>query len=331
MCNMADNKDNNNNPYDEFKGYFPEGLDLSPEELEREIEIENKQRAIALNMTAVKKDEDEERSISADRDNSKAPKRAPVNDFHSKENDAELSAAKPAAVKAEKKEWTPPAAEEITQNELLNKFEPLDDLLDELEAEDELKDDSSVERMRSKVDWAFDFIEVFTVCMACIILVFSFFARLTKVDGPSMEDTLQNGQYLIISDFAYTPKAGDIVVLQNTSLDKRLTHPLVKRIIATAGQSVRVDEDGTVTITEADGTVHELDQSFTKDEEYRRSPYSCEVPEGYVFVMGDNRNNSTDSRDPKVGLVDERCIFGRAVLRVLPLGEFTVFKNPYNN
>lgn len=231
-----------------------------------------------------------------------------------------------------------PVGEDVSANELLNKYPPLDDLISELESDgnaentsaapaDESDDKSS---LRRSVNWLFDFLEVFSICMACIILTFSFVARLTKVDGHSMDDTLNDGQYLVVSNMFYTPKVGDIVVLQNTSLDyTSLREPLVKRIIAIGGQTVDIALDGTVTITEADGSSHVLEQTFIKNEVYNGAPTHCEVPEGYVFVMGDNRNGSTDSRDYRVGIVDERCVFGHALFRILPFNEMTVFHNPY--
>lgn len=232
-----------------------------------------------------------------------------------------------------------PVGEDVSSNELLNKYPPLDDLLSELESDgnaentsaapaDESDDKSS---LRRSVNWLFDFLEVFSICMACIILTFTFVARLTKVDGHSMDDTLNDGQYLVVSNLFYTPKTGDIVVLQNTSLDYApLREPLVKRIIAIGGQTVDIALDGTVTITEADGSSHVLEQTFIKNEAYNGAPTHCEVPEGYVFVMGDNRNGSTDSRDYRVGIVDERCVFGHALFRILPFNEMTVFHNPYD-
>ena len=232
-----------------------------------------------------------------------------------------------------------PVGEDVSSNELLNKYPPLDDLLSELESDRNAENTSAApaeesdnkSSLRRSVNWLFDFLEVFSICMACIILTFSFVARLTKVDGHSMDDTLNDGQYLVVSNLFYTPKVGDIVVLQNTSLDYTpLREPLVKRIIAIGGQTVDIALDGTVTITEADGSSHVLEQTFIKNEVYNGAPTHCEVPEGYVFVMGDNRNGSTDSRDYRVGIVDERCVFGHALFRILPFNEMTVFHNPYD-
>ena len=232
-----------------------------------------------------------------------------------------------------------PVGEDVSSNELLNKYPPLDDLLSELESDGNAENTSAApaeesddkSSLRRSVNWLFDFLEVFSICMACIILTFTFVARLTKVDGHSMDDTLNDGQYLVVSNLFYTPKVGDIVVLQNTSLDYiPLREPLVKRIIAIGGQTVDIALDGTVTITEADGSSHVLEQTFIKNESYNGAPTHCEVPEGYVFVMGDNRNGSTDSRDYRVGIVDERCVFGHALFRILPFNEMTVFHNPYD-
>lgn len=335
---MADNKKINNDPYDELKGYFPEGLDLSPEELEKEIATENKQCDIALNMTAPKTSaeglEPEEKvfeSLAANDDVSQSNE--DDEEALSNEIDDYSECGNQNAENGIEEPWIPPVAKDVTENELLNKYESLDELLDELESNTEdIEEKNKEDKLMKAAGWTFDFLEVFAVCMACIILIFTFFARLTKVDGPSMENTLHDGQYLIISDFAYTPKAGDIVVLQNTSVsEERLRNPLVKRIIAVGGQTIDITSNGKVTVTDSDGTIRELDQSFTKNEPYMRSEYHCVIPEGYVFVMGDNRNDSTDSRDPRLGVVDERCIFGRALFRVLPFGEFAAFSNPYNN
>ncbi|MBS5726054.1 MAG: signal peptidase I [Clostridiales bacterium] len=213
----------------------------------------------------------------------------------------------------------PKSDEKENLEDLLKKYAPPT-------SEDKNEKKSPVIRFLSET---FDLLEVFVLCTACIILVFAFFGRLTRVDGDSMNDTLKDKEFLIVSNLFYTPKQGDIVVLHNTSLGvEQLREPLVKRIIAVGGQTVKVDADGTVTVTDADGTARVLDEDYIKLEPYEKEPVECYVPEGYVFVMGDNRNNSSDSRDTRIGLFDERCICGRAVLRVLPLSAFTIFQNP---
>lgn len=191
------------------------------------------------------------------------------------------------------------------------------------------KSKSVIEKKKSFIKDIYDILEMFAVCAACIIIFFSFFARLTIVDGDSMNDTLVDGEWLLISDFAYNATPGDIVVVQDTSLDHpELKKPLVKRIIATGGQTVDISASGVVTVTGEDGTVTVLDEKYTKNEPYLKSEGRFEVPEGHIFVMGDNRNGSTDSRDSRVGFIDARCIIGCARLRIFPLDDFCLFNNP---
>lgn len=177
---------------------------------------------------------------------------------------------------------------------------------------------------RKAVSDLFDVIELFVFCAAVILTVFTFAARPTVVNGRSMEDTLHGGDYLIVTEFGYTPKQNDIVVVQNVSLP-HYSEPLVKRVIAVAGQTIDIDFD-TWTVT-VDGAV--LDEPYRKLTEGRRLTsdwtYPLVIPEGYVFVMGDNRNNSADSRTAEIGPVDVRCIVGRAVMRVFPFSRLTFF------
>lgn len=191
------------------------------------------------------------------------------------------------------------------------------------------KKDSS-QSNKSALEDLYDILEMFAVCAACIIIFFSFFARLTIVDGTSMCDTLKDGEWLVISDFMYEATPGDIVVIQDTSLDHpELRKPLVKRVIALGGQSVDISASGVVTVTDEDGIITVLDESYTKNEPYLKSAGHFEVPEGHIFVMGDNRNGSTDSRDSRVGFIDERCVIGCAQLRIFPIDSFNVITNPF--
>lgn len=345
----------NEDIYSSLKGYFPDKYDMTPDELECAIDTENKERGIALgftdpNRTSLEKPAEvtfPTNAASESVSTIKKEKTVPIEDKADPEPEAVENSGHEDITDASTdeeddmffdSEEAPEAQVELdgdgdlTKNGLFLECDPLDSLFDELEEQPEENVPVTEKKdIRKVLDWFFDFLEVFTVCTACIILAFSFCGRLTRVDGTSMNDTLANGEYLLVSNIFYTPRAGDIVVLQNTSAEAPvLREPLVKRIIAVGGETVHIEYDGTVTVTDEDGKETVLDQSFVKNEPYMKGEGTYVVPEGSVFVMGDNRNNSTDSRDSRVGMVDERCIFGKAYLRLLPLQSFTLFKNPYS-
>lgn len=197
------------------------------------------------------------------------------------------------------------------------------DITDPAETEAPESEDPKT-RMRKFASDIFEIIEMFTVCASVIMILFTFILHPTVVDGPSMENTLLHGDYLLISALPYEPEAGDIVVVHNVGL-RHYSKPIIKRIIATEGQTVDIDfETWTVTV---DGNV--IDEPYMKlaSDGYITSDWSYPIviPEGHVFVMGDNRNHSADSRSREIGLIDERCIVGKAVVRVFPFTRFTVF------
>ena len=172
----------------------------------------------------------------------------------------------------------------------------------------------------------YEWLQLFLGCVVIAVVLFNYVARLTRVDGPSMENTLRDGEIMIIWSLGYTPKQGDIVVVNKTPVVLTgWTGPraIIKRVIATGGQTVDIDYNaGAVYV---DG--QRLDEPYIKEEMYL--PYSStmlqthwEVPEGSVFIMGDNRNNSTDSRDERVGTIDSGYILGKAVLALWPLDRF---------
>ena len=185
----------------------------------------------------------------------------------------------------------------------------------------ELPEDNTP-RTKKLVRELFDWVEIFVVTISVILLVFTFFVRIAYVDGGSMNNTLYDGETLIVSNLFYTPKQGDIVVFQSPD-SKKVDGALVKRVIATEGQEIYIDFDMWRVVV--DGV--ELDEpyvnyeigSMDKLDFDRFTTYT--VPEGHVFVMGDNRNNSTDSRDLDIGFVDTRFIFGRVLFRVTPLNK----------
>ena len=142
-----------------------------------------------------------------------------------------------------------------------------------------------------------------------------------------MKGTLIDGENLIATNFFYTPKSGDIIVFHETqTLDK----PVVKRIIAVEGQTVTINylsNTMKVSVTDADGETVVLEEDYITYE-YQRyfGEKSYVVPEGCVFVMGDNRNDSMDSRDPSIGYVDTRTILGRVIFRISPINKFGTVK-----
>ena len=163
----------------------------------------------------------------------------------------------------------------------------------------------------------YDWVQCVVAALLICILAFVFFIRLIGVDGISMMPTLQNGKRVFISNLMYEPKYGDIVVVQTDSFGE---DPIIKRVIATGGQTVSIDfSAGVVSV---DGVA--LDEPYTAEPTYNQLDFTgpVQVPEGYVFVMGDNRNHSNDSRDSRIGLISEQEILGRVLFRLFPLNEF---------
>ena len=170
------------------------------------------------------------------------------------------------------------------------------------------------------LDW------VFTLGLAVIIalLVRNFVFTLVLVDGDSMQNTLQDKERLVVSRLPYTPKYGDIIIFKPKSDPSKV---FVKRVIATEGQTVSINYDeGKVYV---DGKA--LDEPYIKEQMVRKFYYQDfgpeVVPEDCVFVLGDNRNSSHDSRSPDVGMVHKKTILGKAVLRFWPINKFEVLKH----
>ena len=162
---------------------------------------------------------------------------------------------------------------------------------------------------------AYEWVQALVCSVLAVVLLFTFGVRLIGVDGHSMVPSLQDGDRLLVLNSTlcggYAP--GDVVVLRKESF---LPTPIVKRVVATAGQVVDIDfTSGTVFV---DGKP--LQEDYTSERTYTAegTEFPLTVPEGSVFVLGDNRNHSTDSRDARLGTVDARYIIGRAVFLAFP-------------
>ena len=171
-------------------------------------------------------------------------------------------------------------------------------------------------------DTLFDFFEILIFTLVAILILTSFCFRHSIVDGTSMEGTLHDGEQLIISHLFYTPKRGDIIVFEDFEAADRvhsstLRKPLVKRVIATAGETVTITAQGQVFV---DGVLLTEDYVTIDVPYYVYEPLEYTVAEGYVFVMGDHRNASTDSR--AFGAVREDAILGRVLFRFAPFDKF---------
>lgn len=170
----------------------------------------------------------------------------------------------------------------------------------------------------------FEWLDVVVMALIAVVLVFSFVFRVATIDGDSMLNTLVDGERVVISNFNYVPKCGDIVVISRNvenSVEGTLTSqgPIIKRVIATEHQTV--DIDFTTGKVYVDGKV--LYEDYTSSLTVRKDDldFPMIVPEGCIFVLGDNRAVSLDSRSSEIGdngMIDTRYVLGRAVFRILP-------------
>lgn len=162
----------------------------------------------------------------------------------------------------------------------------------------------------------YEWLEAVAFALAIVVILFTFIFRIVSVSGPSMQPTLHSDDRIVLSSLFYTPQNGDIVVI--TQPNSHNNEPLIKRVIAVEGQTIDIDaENNSVTV---DGV--QLNESYILEQELNNAgnayDYPITIPKGKVFVMGDNRNDSFDSRDSGLGMVDEKYIMGKAVFRIYP-------------
>lgn len=169
----------------------------------------------------------------------------------------------------------------------------------------------------SGVAGVYDILRSVLISASILILIITFVFTMVIVDGRSMQHTLESGDKIIVTKMGYQPKDGDVIVVGKS--EEGYSKPIVKRVIATEGQTLKIDFENQQVIV--DGKV--LDEPYISSETIEGTAEIPEViPEGYVFVMGDNRYISMDSRYKDIGLVNVDDIVGKAVFVVFPFDRF---------
>ncbi len=162
----------------------------------------------------------------------------------------------------------------------------------------------------------FDIFSSIVAALTVVTMLFLFCFRVFDVDGPSMVPTLEDGEKVIVSTVGYKPQRGDVVVISKAGADNK---PIVKRIIAVGGDTVNIN------LTTGVVTVNGVEEHYSDDltNQTINTAYPMVVPEGTVFVLGDNRELSHDSRYKIIGCIDERLIVGKVVMK-LSFGDWSV-------
>ena len=166
----------------------------------------------------------------------------------------------------------------------------------------------------------YEWVQVLVCAVTATVLLFTFAARVVLVSGPSMRETLQHRDCLLVMNAHLCGgfEAGDIVIIRKESFKDG--EPIVKRVIATEGQTVDIDfVSGAVYV---DGEL--LEEDYINEPTYveEGTEFPLTVPEGSIFVMGDNRNNSDDSRDDRIGCIDEDYVLGKVFFSIFPFDTF---------
>ena len=177
-------------------------------------------------------------------------------------------------------------------------------------------EDSTQESKRRWVLSAYDWVGTLVTALIVLSLILSFVFRVVGVDGNSMLPTLRDGDKLLMSSNDDHYSRGDIIVV-----DRYTNTPLIKRVIALGGDTISISKTGAVTVN---GRV--LREPYIQGQTMLNdlaANTEIQIPTGFLFVMGDNRSSSKDSRMTEIGLVSEKDVVGRAIMRVWPINSIT--------
>lgn len=184
---------------------------------------------------------------------------------------------------------------------------------------------------RSPINLLFDLFDCFLKALIAVFIIQAVFFQICTVVGNSMYPALQNGEKLIISNFLYEPRENDIIVFHQTG---NLNEPVVKRVIATGGKWVKIDFENAKIYVSIDDIFDESDviedsHAYLDAGYYTRTysePLVCYVEEGYLFVMGDNRNHSLDSTSDRMGTIPRESVLGKVIFRIFPFERVGIVK-----
>ena len=184
------------------------------------------------------------------------------------------------------------------------------------------KEETPVASKKSVWGFLYGWLDSLVFAIVLILVVFVFVFRIVGVVGDSMNPTLESGEWLAIKAINTTINKGDIVIVTQPN---DINEPLVKRVIAVGGDTIDIDFNrGEVKVNN-----EILDEPYIKDLTHKQGDFNgpITIPEGYIFVMGDNRNDSLDSRFDSVGLIDERYVLGVAEFRFYPFDNLEIDDN----
>lgn len=199
----------------------------------------------------------------------------------------------------------------------------------------EINENTAIEKEKGKsggfIDGILDWVESFVFAIFIVILIFTFVLRTVVVVGSSMNPNFIDGDRLIITHLNSEPQKGDVLVMNSHGLNETI----IKRCIGTEGDTIKIDYNtDTITVNGEkisndyiNGAMQDIIFKFDQNYAVDAGVYEYTVPEDKIFVMGDNRNNSSDSRCERVGFIDEDDVLGKVVFRIYPFDSISKISN----